>query len=108
MEDIDALKIKFDAAMFNIYRRAKDEAHYNATIFLQMLVRNKGLQTAKTLINAERESDSYTALQQRGRLDLTVEATVVEDASWHRLFTQEEIEKARKRLEKYEYKAHTR
>jgi hypothetical protein len=26
----------FDAAMFEIYRRAKEEAHYPATLFLKM------------------------------------------------------------------------
>jgi hypothetical protein len=39
-------------AMFEIYRRAKLEADYNATIFLGMITRNYGLATAKTLINA--------------------------------------------------------
>ncbi len=71
----------FDQAMFEIYRRAKDEANYTATIFLQMLTGTDGLTTAKTLINAQKESDGYTALYMKGRLDLTVESVVVENAS---------------------------
>jgi hypothetical protein len=96
--------IAFDKAMFEIYRRAKAEANYNATIFLQMLTDTDGLTTAKTLINAPKESDGYTALYMRGRLDLTVEAVVTENPKWIALFTDDEIAKAKKRLLKYEYK----
>jgi hypothetical protein len=92
MADLEA---QFDQAMFTVYRRAKDDANYNATIFLQMLTDGGGLRTAKTLINASKPSDGYTALWERGRLDLTVEAVVVENACWHPLFAPEEIERAR-------------
>lgn len=97
------LEKKFTEAMFDIYRRAKIEAHYTATIFLQMLTDNGGLRTAKTLINAKRPSDGYTALHLRGRLDLTVEALVIENTQWHPLFLAEEIERAQKRLNDYHY-----
>jgi hypothetical protein len=39
----------FDEAMFSVYRLAKDEAGYNATIFLSMLHEHGGLATAKAL-----------------------------------------------------------
>lgn len=97
------LETQFDAAMFEVYRRAKNEAGYNATIFLQMLTDRKGVLTAKTLINAAKPSDGYTALYMKGRLDLTVEALVVEDERWHLLFTDEELVRARKRLREYHY-----
>ena len=97
------LEAKFDQAMFGIYRRAKDEAKYNATIFLRMLTDDGGVRTAKMLINAQRPSDGYTALYERGRLDLTVEAMVIEEPLWHTLFEPEELERARKRLSDYHY-----
>ena len=100
MADLDT---QFDQAMFDVYRCAKVEAGYNATIFLQMLTDNRGRQTAKTLINAVKPSDGYTALYMRGRLDLTVEALVVEDERWHQLFTDNELARARKRLKDYQY-----
>jgi hypothetical protein len=93
----------FDAAMFGIYHRAKEEAGYNATIFLGMLTKMKGVATAKQLINAAKPSDGYTALYERSRLDLTVEALVVEDERWHSLFTAEELARCRKRLRDYRY-----
>lgn len=93
----------FDQAMFDIYKRAKRETGYNATLFLQMVTNNGGLQTARTLINARKPSDGYTALYERGRLDLTVEAMILENPRWHELFTPEELERARGRLKQYGY-----
>jgi hypothetical protein len=104
MADLEA---KFNEAMFDIYRRAKTEAKYPATIFLQMLTDNGGLRTAKTLINSVKPSDGYTALYLRGYLKLTVEAVVVENPQWQPLFLTEELEKAKKRLDAYGYKPDT-
>jgi hypothetical protein len=98
------LSKQFDTAMLAIYRRAKSEAAYNATIFLRMLGDRGGLSTAKYLINSSKPSDGYTHLYERGRLDLTVEAMVVENDRWHELFTDDELWKARRRLKQYGYK----
>ena len=89
---------KFDGAMFDIYRRAKIEAKYNASIFLGMISDRGGLATAKFLINSPKESDGFTSLYLAGRPDLTVEAMVVEDPIWHSLFTTDELKKCRSRL----------
>lgn len=94
---------QFDVAMFDIYRRAKEEAGYNASLFLQMLVAKKGLATARQLINAQKPSDGYTHLYERGFLELTVEAMVTENSKWHGLFTSDELARARKRLMEYGY-----
>lgn len=98
-----SLEAKFEAAMFDVYRRAKSEAGYNATIFLQMLSDRGGLATARQLINAPRPSDGYTQLFERGRLDLTVEALVIESPDWRSLFSDQELERARRRLADYGY-----
>jgi len=97
------LEKQFDEAMLTIYRRAKSEAKYTASVFYRMLDERGGLATAKYLINAEKPSDGYTRLYELGRLDLTVEAVVVEEPRWHSLFTAEELAKARKRLAVYGY-----
>jgi hypothetical protein len=101
---VQELSKRFDAAMFQIYRRAKSEAGYNANIFLRMINERGGLVTAKSLINSPKPSDVYTHLYERGRLDLTVEAIVVENKEWHPLFTDEELASAENRLRKYGYK----
>ena len=71
------LENEFHEAMLNIYRKAKSEARYNAQRFLQMVVDHGGSEAARMLINSTRVSDGYTALYERGRLDLTVEAIVL-------------------------------
>jgi predicted Zn-dependent peptidase len=93
----------FDAAMLQIYHRAKSEAGYTASIFFKMLSERRGIATAKYLINAPTPSDGYTRLYELGRLDLTVEAVVVENKKWHALFTAEELQRARDRLTQYRY-----
>lgn len=100
---MQSLSKQFDAAMFRIYQRAKSEAGYNATIFLQMLYDRRGVDTAKYLINTGKPSEGYIHLHERGRIDLTVEAMVVENTRWHELFTADELEKARRRLGDYHY-----
>jgi hypothetical protein len=64
-----------------------------------------GLDTAKYSINSPKESDGYTALYERGRLDLTVEAMVIENKRWHAHFIGEELAKARLRHKKHGYTA---
>lgn len=96
-------KAQFDQAMFDIYRRAKAEAGYNATIFLGMISDRGGLATAKYLVNSAKPSEGYAQLFERGRLDLTVEAMIVENPRWHGLFEESELARARKRLADYGY-----
>jgi hypothetical protein len=96
---------RFDMAMFGIYQRAKAEAGYNASIFFRMLNERGGLATARYLINSPNPSEGYTHLYERGRLDLTVEAMIVENAQWRELFTDQEIAKANRRLQDYGYKS---
>lgn len=98
----DKLEEEFDVAMMDIYKRAKKEANYNATRYLQMLHEHRGLITAQILLHDSNVSDGYTALWERKRLDLTVEALIIQK-KWFQLFTDEEREIAKKRLEKYEY-----
>jgi hypothetical protein len=100
------LEERFDAAMMDIYRRAKSEAKYNATRYFQMLAEHRGLETARLLLHAVTVSEEYTALWERGRLDLTVEALIHDHPEYHSLFTNEERQIARRRLEEYKYVPH--
>ena len=94
---------EFEEAMHDIYRRALSEAGYKASIFLNMLFEHRGVETAKRLIHSSKVSDGYTALWERGRLDLTVEALISDNEKWQPLFSAEEIAICRKRLMQYEY-----
>jgi hypothetical protein len=97
------LEAGFHAAMMNVYRRALKECQYKATRFLQMLYDHGGLETARILLHASNVSDGYVALWERKRLDLTVEAVILEE-EWDPLFSNQEREIARKRLTEYGYK----
>ena len=89
--------------MLSLYRRAKEEAGYNAARFLQMVSEQGGVEAARTLIRASSVSDGYAALWERGRLDLTVEALVTGHAGFHSLFSDEERQICAERLETYGY-----
>jgi len=98
---MNEIESEFDTAMMDICQRAK-EAGYNATRYLQMLNEHRGLRTAQILLHALNVSDGYTALWELQRLDLTVEALILQK-KWHSLFSDEERDIARSRLEKYNY-----
>lgn len=68
-----------------------------------MLSEHGGLATAKRLLANPRVSDGFTALYERNRLDLTMEAHVLEDR-FEPLFTEEELETARRWLEEFGYR----
>jgi hypothetical protein len=93
---------EFESAMRAVYHRAKDEAGYNATYFLGMLAEHGGLETARRLLAANKISDGFTALWERKRLDLTVEALALKP-EFQDLFIEEELETARHRLEQFGY-----
>lgn len=89
-------------AMLDIYRRAKAEAGYNATRFLGMVVERGGVETARYLLHAPTVSEGYAALWERKRLDLTVEAMILQP-EWQELFSDGERRTAVNRLREYGY-----
>lgn len=99
---MNGIESEFDIAMMDIYQRANQEAGYNAIRYLQMLNEHRGLRTAQILLHALNVSDGYTALWELKRLDLTVEALILQKI-WHPLFSDEERDIARRRLEQYNY-----
>jgi hypothetical protein len=99
-DDDAALESRFHSAMAQIYTRAKSEAGYNATRYLQMVAEMGGLVTAKQLLHSSGVSEGFTHLWERGRLDLSVEALIL-SSEWEPLFTSDERRVARDRLESY-------
>jgi hypothetical protein len=100
--DAVPLEREFHAAMVDLYKRAKKEAGYTATYFLKMVSERGGLASARQLLSATSVSDGFTALWERNRLDLSVEAVVLQ-SRFASLFTDDEHEQARARLEEYGY-----
>ena len=102
MSNSDLLK-RFDQAMFEIHDRALSQAKYEANFFLSMLHEHGGLETGRKLIHSKPVSDGYTALWERGRLDLTVEALIIDCKLWQSLFNEEELRICEQRLKDYKY-----
>jgi len=93
---------EFTEALIDIYRRARAEAGYNAHEFIQLLHERHGYDTAMYLIHSTHPSDGFTALWERKRLDLTVEAVVLRP-KWNYLFTNEDRLASHRRLKDYNY-----
>ncbi|MDP9792949.1 hypothetical protein J2S43_001461 [Catenuloplanes nepalensis] len=97
-----ALEKRFHDALVAGYRAMKRELNYNATIYIRMISTSGGLGAARQLIHATSVSSGFTTLWEKGRLDLTVEAFVLQEP-WSVLFTDEELRIARDRLAEYGY-----
>lgn len=99
VSDIEA---DFSQRMKAVYDRGRSEAGYNASYFLSMLSQHGPQDTAHKLLASPAISDGFAELWERGRLDLTVEALVVEP-KFSELFSENEITVARRRLEQFGY-----
>jgi hypothetical protein len=95
-----ALEKAFHRDMLQIYQRAKEECGYNATRFLQMVANDGGLRTAQKLLDTANPSDGFVELWKNRRLDLSMENLVL-NPKYRSLFSQQEIETAKERLNAY-------
>lgn len=92
----------FHKAMLNIYDESK-VIGYTPSKFRQMVANEGGINTAKRLINSKQLSDGFAMLTELERLDLTVEALVLQK-KYRPLFTDEELLVAKTRLTELGYR----
>ena len=97
------LEQEFDARMHELHRAGKREAKYSAPLFAELLKEHGGLETARRFIHSPEFARGFTALWERKRLDLTVEAVILHEPHWQPLFTPDELEICRQRLKQYGY-----
>ena len=90
----------FHRAMVRLYETAKRELGYNATYFLRMVSDHGGVEAAHRLLATDKPSEGFTTLWSARRLDLSVEAHVL-DPVYETLFTDDERRTARRRLDQY-------
>ena len=90
------LERQFHQEMLRIYDEAT-KLRYHPTRFLQMVDQQGGLNAAKQLLAGDTLSSGFVRLFELGRPDLTVESLVLKDP-WCRLFTDEELNEAERRL----------
>ena len=75
----ETLKEEFREAMIAIYTRTFSACGYRAGRFLEMVNTQGGLETAKILLREEEPRGGFVALHEQGRLDVTMEAVIVEN-----------------------------
>lgn len=95
-------ELAFDKAMHEIYDNALSECGYRATRFLNLVNQIGGLEAARQLLRSDGHPEGLTALWEHGRLDLSMEALVLQE-QWSTLFTADELKLARRRLQKLGY-----
>lgn len=71
--------------------------------FRGMLATRGAVGTTTYLIHAHKPSDTFTDLWAVGHLEHTVEAVILLEAKWDRLFMDEDRRAARERLQEHEW-----
>jgi hypothetical protein len=97
---ISEVERQWNRVMASIYETAKRELGYNASRFIQMVSEHGGTGTARQLIWSDSPSDGFTFLWEHHRLDLTVEAHML-DEQYAALFTDDDRQRALDRLTQY-------
>ncbi|MEV0946542.1 DUF262 domain-containing protein [Rhodococcus sp. NPDC049939] len=100
----DTLVLELGRELVSCYDRASREAGYTSPQLRSMLADLGPLATARKLLSSPTVSDGFADLWERNRLDLTVEAKVL-DPRFNSLFTEDEVAVARRRLEQFGYAA---
>lgn len=95
-------ELAFDTAMHEIYEKALSECGYPARRFLNLVNQIGGLAAAKQLLRSDTHPEGLTALWEYGRLDLSMEALVLQK-QWSELFAADELKLAKRRLARLGY-----
>jgi len=98
MSDLPAL---FHKNMLQVYEKSKDRDYFE-TYFKGTLDQFGGMETAKRLLSKSQPQTGLFRLWELKMLDSSMEALVIQDR-FHDLFTTEEINRTRQRLEELGY-----
>ncbi|WP_278265434.1 DUF262 domain-containing protein [Nocardia sp. AG03] len=99
IESVDAA-VEFARVVNESIARAVGETGYRPGQFRRMVAELGAVATARKLLATKQLSEGFSTLWEFGRLDLTVEAAVV-DARFAGLFTDQELETAQFRLRQF-------
>jgi hypothetical protein len=94
------LERQFTEGMYEAYRFLARTINYRAIWFLDMLTQQGGRAAAIQLVYGKDATYGLERLREAGMLDRSVEAWVI-DPRFDRLFTDEDRDRARRRLEQY-------
>ncbi len=97
----EAIK-SFHKTVVNAYLTAKKECNYTASVFIQLIAERGALKVAKEFLAGNNPTTGFEKLWEKGRLDLTIEASVLLP-QFKVLFTIEERSASFNRLKNYGY-----
>jgi hypothetical protein len=100
MENLEA---NFHEEMLSLYERAKSECNYHADRFHQEVKEMGGLAVARERLSSHTPRNALYKLHKLSRLDICVECLALR-RQFRELFTEEELDIARKRLCSLDYK----
>lgn len=89
---------EFHVEMLDLYWRTGRETRYWANRYLASVRKDGGLVVAKKLLARKGVATGLNRLVELDRLDLSVEALVLDDRFAH-LFSRDELDEARERLD---------
>lgn len=88
--------------MLDVIGRCEREISYNPAYCSQMVAEQGGVGAARTLLHGPPASDGFTRLWEEGRLDLSLEFSVLRPKR-HSIFSEAERAEARRRLEAHRF-----
>jgi len=91
------VEAEFHQAMMEVYKVAKDHGYY-ATYFKGMIDEYGGVEVAKRLLAKQGIQSGLMRLRELDLLDHSMEAAVLQER-FRSLFTEAEVQEARRRLE---------
>jgi len=94
--------MNFDQRVDNAIREMMSLG-YKPQAFMTMKIKDGTVNSIKKLINSSTPPEGFTRLWELKRLDLSMEA-IIQEEEWKDLFTDDERQKAKKRLNDYGYK----
>lgn len=102
IENKKLLEAKYQNELLNRVAIMKKELKYNPTRYVQLISTHGAVKATKMLLASNNISYGFTELSINERLDLSCEATMLEEP-FSALFTKEGIELSRKKLKERGY-----
>ena len=102
IENKKLLETKYQNELLNRVAIMKKELKYNPTRYVQLISTHGAVKATKMLLTKNENSYGFTELWGLKRLDLSCEATMLEEP-FSSLFTEKEIEISKKKLSELGY-----
>lgn len=85
-----SLSVQFQEALLATCQQAQDEVGCPMTRLIQTITKRGGVETAQEMLRRGHLSDGFDALAKAGRLELSLEAVVIQEKYGY-LFTDDEV-----------------